>query len=728
MRKITPRFIRSRLASALLAFAVVAAAMFADFRAAAEEKISVTPNFLNRRIGPADRIELKLSRRPSAEEGTVSVIVGDTDITSLFAFEGEGYVCPRHSPFIADGEHRLAVYLVDAAGAWSPLAEFPIIFAAAEPASAGLPAAGFGPAADAPPRKRGYELDFTPNVAINAKGQNQNLTFPRESAPERNPFGEVDGQANLQLKVSSRGWTLSNRFDLVGVGYLRNALRFGELKEEAPKVDLSSYLVELTKGRFALRLGHVSFGSNRHLINSFSSRGVTVTVPAGRGNEITFLAANGTSIVGYDNFLGVTRRKHSVVGVAFAREFFRERPGRLRFEVTAMRGSLLPLTNFNQREINDAETSIGLGFQIGGNLLKQRLRYSAGYNGSRFRNPRDPNVEGAGALKPIVPVSRGARHAEISFDFIQGLKVWDERKLKVTGTYRHEEVEPLFRSIAASTQADRRQNQFEVTASLGELAVTVGNLRDNDNLAEIASILRSITRRSNVIVSLPFNTFFTPAKPVKWLPRFSYTYDHVHQFGAAFPNGGEFNSASQIPDQDSFVQSANAQWQLTDRLSFGYRYNRAFQDNKQPGRDRADFQSAVNGLSVSYSPFKSLSFGIELSRERQRAFEQPRIDQMFRLGAQTTWQTSFLKNSTFSLNVSSAVAGDIENRGDTRNAEFDVQWAYRFGLGKKKFKKVEAQFFIRYANRYGDAIDRIAISRSFTKTQALNAGLTFNIF
>ena len=73
-------------------------------------------------------------------------------------------------------------------------------------------------------------------------------------------------------------------------------------------------------------------------------------------------------------------------------------------------------------------------------------------------------------------------------------------------------------------------------------------------------------------------------------------------------------------------------------------------------------------------------------------------------------------------------AGDKANFNDSRNAELDVQWAYKFGFGKKEFKKMETQFFIRYENRYGDTIDRVFFVNNFNKKQSFNAGLSFNFF
>jgi hypothetical protein len=688
------------------------------------EKLTITPNFLGRQLSLTDTIELKLDREIEKEDGRLAVFFGDVDITSLFSLKERSLSYVPKSPLLPPGESTIKVFLVAPISTWNPVAELPITLAS----KAQVDVPGAPEASETIAASKRAEYEFTPNVSINMKGQKQMLTFPLDAVPERNPYGEVDGQASVQMKISKRGWTLNNKFDFVGVGFQKNALRFGELQNDAPKIDLSSYLVELNKGRFAVRLGHVSFGSNRHLINSFSSRGLTVTVPISQRNDLTFLAANGTSVVGHDNFLGVSRRRHSVLGATLAHEFFEKKPGALRLEITGMRGSLLPLTNFNQREVNDAEKSIGLGFRIVGNAFKERLRYEAGYTRSRFHNPSDPQIEQGNNLTPIHSTTKGARYGEVSFDFIDGMKLWDDRKLKVTGTFRHEEIEPLFRSVVASTQADRRQNQFEISALLGDLNFSYSNLGDNDNLARIASILRSITRRNNFVFGVALGSFLAPAKPKTWLPRISYVSDLVHQFGTAFPNGGLFTSASQIPDQESRSKAFTAQWQLSEKLTFGYRYNKAFQDNKQPGRELADFESAVSGVSVGTNLLKTLNISFELTRETQRAFEQPRIDRTLRVGTQATWQTPFLKNSTLSGNISTTIAGDAEGLNKKRNAEFDVQWAYRFVFGKEKFKKLEAQFFIRYGNRYGDAFDRIAVIRSFTKTQGFNAGITFNVF
>ncbi|MGH9946396.1 MAG: hypothetical protein ACRD6X_04280 [Pyrinomonadaceae bacterium] len=707
------------------------------------ENLVITANFTGREIASKERIELKLSRELHTGEGRFAVFIGSTDLTSLFVHEPNTLSYTPQIFLLPTGESKLTVYLVQPDVEWKALAEFPLQVKTAvaspplekpeqqtstntnEPTNA-VPTDGDKPTSVE--NADNWKLEFTPNVALNFKGQNQTRTFPRESAPERNPFSEVDTQIGLEFKVSRRGWALGNKFDLVGVGQRQNALRFGELQNNAPMLDLSSYLIELSKDRFKVNLGHVSFGSNRHLINSFSSRGITATIPFGKQNEILLAAMNGTSIVGFDNFLGVSRRKHSILGAGFAREFFKERPNGLRVEFTVLRGSLLPLTNLNQGEINDAEKSLGLGFRVKGSNKKERLRYEAGITRSRFVNPADPLLEQAQTLTAISETWRTARFAEISFDILQEIEIWKAKKLKLTGTYRHEEIQPLYRSIGVSLQADKRQNQFEFSGSLGEMTFAFGNLRDRDNLNDIASILKTLSRRNNVVLGIPLGTFFSPSKPVKWLPQVSYTFEIVHQFGAFLPSEGEFRDASQVPDQKNFVHGFNAQWVLSDKINLGYRFSRAFQDNRQPGRERADFRSSVNAIAIGTKPHEDLDLDFELSNEANQNLEQVRTDRTFRIGTRMTWRTAFLKNSTFSGGLSLAAAGDTRNQNDARNAEFDVQWSYRFSFGKEKFKKLGSQFFIRYSNRYGSTIDRVIVVNGFNKTQAFNFGLSFNVF
>lgn len=704
-----------RLAAIVFAGAFVVFTASAMFRVVRAQERGLSVDIIAGKNGGTysanEGIELRING--TATEDAIGVILNDMDISGLFTrVEDRLKFSPSVFPLPA-GRNRLLIYTISRTGEWRLIREAEITVA--EPAV---------------PNPQGdlSAWEFTPTLSVNFKGESNVNFFPPASRPERLAFADTAMQAGLQMKVTKRGWTFGGQFDLAGSSRKNEALRFGELGNRASSVDLSSYRLEMSKGRFRVDLGHISFGTNRHLVNGFSSRGLGITVPIGDQNELSFSAMNGTSIVGFDNFTGLSRADHQVLGTTFAREFVRERPGAFRIEVTALRGSLLPLDSFNQRTINDAEKSYGGAFRFQVKDKSERLRIEGGYAASRFTNRADPFLEQGLTLTVIRPVTRDARYFEASFDILKAKKLFDDRQLNLTGTFRHEEIEPLYRSIAASNQADRQNNQFEFTAGFGDLSFTYGNLRENDNLDDIASILKTLTRRQNVIFSFSPGTIFTPANPIKFVPRLAYTYENLHQFGAGLPIGGQFTSLSHVPDQENHVHGLGAELPITGKIRFSYRFNHVFQDNKQPGRETADFRSSLNSFNVSIDHFENVQIGFELSRESQTSVESSSTDRQWRFGTNLNWQDLVLKNLSFSTNFSATVAGDIANINDSRNLEFDTQFAYRVALGKKKYRKMEAQFFIRYSNRYGSRIDRLFALRDINRFQGFNAGLTINFF
>ncbi len=684
----------------------------------ARNDIEITTNFVGKELSPTDKIELKLKEALKQGVGNLAVMLNQTDVSAFFVTDGNKFsYTPKVFP-LPTGDNRLSVYLVNPNGEWTLLKEFSLQVAEKK-------AENSAPEIKAESKT---EIEFTPNLSLNFKGESNVGFFPQFSRPSRLAYLDTGVQGSTQISVKRNGWTLSSQFDMAGSSRRQEALRFGELGNQAPNIDLSSYQVGLEKGRFNLKIGHLSLNTQRHFISNFESRGLQVTVPVGKQNEVIFSALNGTSVVGYDNFLGFTRANHNLLSLTFAREFIKERPGGLRLEVSLMKGSVLPLNGFNQRAVNDAEKNSGGTVRLQFRDKTGRLRFEGGFTRSQFRNPPDPFISEDLTLNPIRPTTRNARYIEVSYDFLRSFKVWKDRKLRLTGTFRHEELQPLFRSLAAFNQADRRQNQFEVTGGLGEISFSFGNLRDRDNLRGLSSILKTLGRRNNAVLSLPLNTIFNPAKPIKWLPRLGYNFMQVHQFGAFLPVNGDFRELSQVPDQKSYSQNLNADWSLTDKIRFGYRYSRSFQDNRQPGREKADFLNLSHTVSFGFNGIKNIDLNLELRQERANSFEQLRLNNTFRLGTNITWRDALFKNLTFNTNFSTTLAGDKANTFESENFEYDAQLAYRFAFGSNKFKKMNAQIFVRYANRYGSRFDRVFLLNNFNKRQGFNLGINFSFF
>jgi hypothetical protein len=479
-------------------------------------------------------------------------------------------------------------------------------------------------------------------------------------------------------------------------------------------------------GKTKLAVGHIAFGTNRHLINSFSSRGISITTPVSKYADISLAAMNGTSVVGWSNFFGLSKSKHQFVSGSAGFELIPEHRGELRLELSALDGRLLPLSNFNQGNITDAERSRGLGLRFLGAAPSQRWRFDSGFTRSRFTNPADPSLFQGFNVISVVEKTSNASYLDGAFNIVQNARLSETKRATVTLNYKYEQIDPLFKSIAATIQPDRLQNEIDVVANIGDVTATVTHFRFHDNLGNVPSVLKSLTRRSGVIVGMPVSALLSnPAKPSQWLPRVSYTFDQTHQFGASIPvNGGFELSPGSVPDQMSTNQTFSADWQVKT-VRWAYRINRSFQDNRQVGRELADLSNITNLWSVGFQPKESFSVNLDLSFDSALDKAQKRTDHTFRAGPSFSW--TIKKSMVFTGTLSGTTLGNTDGTSRSRSAEADLQWSYRFIEGKG-VRKVQGQFFLRYSDRYAFARDTVFAFGNVTKLRTLNAGINFTFF
>lgn len=519
------------------------------------------------------------------------------------------------------------------------------------------------------------------------------------------------------------------QLDFVGSSFQNEALRFGELGNRAPQVDLASYLMQFEIGRFKVKhqIGHFSFGAHRHLINSFSSRGITVGLPLGSRFDFAVSAMNGSSIVGFANFFGLSKRKHQIVSGTLGFEFFPKRPGGLRLEAGLLEGWLLPVSGFNQGDVNDAERSRGKSLRLLGSDPSGRLRFDAGFSRSRFFNPSDPLLNQDAGVATFPAQTRSARYLDASYDILKDFSVSKDRKANLTFFYKHETVDPLFRSLGASAQADKTQNEFSLVGAIGEITAQMSHTRFNDNLADIPSILKSLTRVNTLVVAVPLASLLGEAqKPSPLLPRLSYDFNRTRQFGAAIPVGGGFEvDLLSIPDLVGTSQNLSADWQF-QKLRLGYRLSHSFQNNRQTGRELADLTNFANGFAVGLPLSNSLDINLDINADSASNKETKTTDRTLRLAPGINWRMS--SKSTLASNISITLAGDAAETVKNRNVEFDVQWSYQFGVEKDRFRKLQSQMFIRYANQYARSRNTSFGLNDLTKNQTLNLGLSFTFF
>ncbi len=733
-------------------------------KAASEPEIIATANFADKSVRSDESIELALSRVLNEAEERVAVLIGSTDVTDLFTQEKLRLRYSAKLWQLPPGESPVIVYLVSKDDQWKEIAQFTLrvrkekdsrLSDKAESSQNKFdPGVNFvkanslrpGPSAphdpempDAEREERGQQsaaspqqsasknrkMKFTPSLTLTVPSQPAQSTFP-DPQPERATFIELNMQASLKNEAAYGILNTQSSFDFAGSSFEKEALRFGAEGNAAPKVDLSSYLMQVQIGKVKAQIGHFSYGTQRQLINSFSSRGIQITVPFLKRFDFSAAAMNGTQLVGYGNFFGLNKSKHQMLSGTLGVELIRKRPGGLRLEVGALNAYFQPISGVNRGVVTDVQRSRGISLRLVASDKGGRFHFEGGFTRSFFSSPSDPTLNQGINIVALPNLTRNAHYLETSYDILKNHSLSKTKKVNLTVAFREENVAPLFRSLGASTQADKIQYEFAVNGSLNEISAQFSHVNFHDNLKPVASILRSLTGNTHFSLAAPASALLNRTKSSPWLPRLGYSFDRVHQFGAAIPvNGGFEIDLSSIPNLAGTNQTFSADWQAK-KFTWGYNVNHSFQDNRQKGRERADQGVLVNTGRIGIAATAKLNLNLNLSAESAANKETGRIDRTYRLGPGVTWQLT--KHIGLTSNLANTVAGDAAKTSRSRNTEFDAAWTYQFTRGAEGLKKVSGQFFIRYANHYSQSLDRLLITSSLRRNQTLTASLGITFF
>ena len=626
--------------------------------------------------------ELTFNRPLTPVDGRVAIFVDETDVTELFLSDVQKRQYGGDTLPLPSGQHELIVSLVSPEGVWREVARLPIKVRT----------------------RRGLEKATTaPTLDISNKGQVGEGHRPLSNQPERSTYQDATIQAAINSEHERGAFALRAQGRVVGVSYVNEALRFGQKGENAPRIDLSDYRIDVQRGGVVLSIGSVAYGGLRHLVNSFSSRGAMLTWKLGRGADFQIAALNGTSIAGWDNFLGLSDRQHQVLGATLGVELIPSRAGALRLESTLFSGSVQPLTNFNQGAIRSAEQSEGTGARLIASSPRQRFVIDAGYSSSEFRDARDPQLEDGVSVTAIPDRRRNALYADASLAIVKERAIFRQSKANVIVAYHVEKVDPLYRSLGASLQPDLLRHAADVTMNLGAFTARISRAESEDNLASIRSILKTRTRRTEFNAGLPLAVVTgSSGVAAAILPTLAMTVDMTHQFGDSLPADSDF-SASHVPDQLSTAGTLSADWQLGQYVHTTYRFTRADQDNRQPGRELADLHTRGHALAFTVAVSDRLSAGIEGSRDDAYNAEQRRTDWLDRLGLNLSWRVF----------GESGIAGNLSKTrghndlGTAWNDGLDSYVELFSGFPLGRFQQQKARLFVRYTNRNSSLFDQI---------------------
>ncbi len=662
-------------------------------------------------VAARDMIELRIIETdPVSRAGEIRIFVGLEDITSLFVEPMPGrYRKPRGTLALPAGEQEITVYRVVTENQWQEI----------------------GRASLQVLTRTGLEkLEVSPRIDLNNYALlNEGFSgdaFP----PERDRFNDLSMDGSLEIAGESGNSQFTINANFVGASYRPETLRFAEKASDAPKVDLADYLVTFSSGDAALEVGHVSYGNNPLLLDQFSTRGVKANYRINSLFDVSFSAQNGTEIVGSEQLLGLNKGDHRVAGATIGMEFFPEAPGLLRAEVTYMNASVLAINDFDAGEVPDAEKSDGFGLRVMGNAFTGRLRGDVTLARASYTNPSDPFLNfGFDDLVPVEETTNNAWRADIGYDIIQDYLLGGSTPVMLTADYTYEKINPEYRTIGAFPNADQLSQTVAFSAGLGSVSAQLLTAESEDNLDDIITILKTRTRTNTFNVELPLSEMLGSSETINYWPNISLNKERVRQFAINDPEQAlsDFNGASHLPDQVSDANSAYLDWYYST-WNFTYEISRSSVDNRQTGRENADFKTINHNFILGVNPLDSMTIELSLGRNISDDLESDlRFNQEVG-GIFFSWQ--FLRQWALAMNVENSRENDLQNGiENTKNSNFsgDVQVSYQFELPARA-EKLPGQVFVRYARLRNDFRDNVFDFDIQSASWSVNAGMSISLF
>ncbi len=690
------RTARSAVAAAGLAALLMAFAA----PAAGQEPLNVETSLpADGWIDREDGIDIRFGRALAAPSERVAVFFDHVDVTDLFRPAADGLRYDPGGPPLPRGEGELVVWRVEGDD-WTEAARTPLRVR----------------------NRLGLETsEWDPGLDLGVDGRLATGEDPEPDPFDDGPDQDLSGQLVLGTRHTRGDMAIVAESTFLGSSAQQDALRFSRDGLDAPKVDLSSYRMEFRRGPAALAVGHVGFGAQRHLINGFNSRGALLTWSPVSRVELAVSAMNGSSVVGWGNFLGLKEPDHRVATASIGVDAL-ERPGGLRLELTWLDASILPGTpGVNQGDIDDAEESGGLALRLASETPGRRLRLEGGFARSTYDNPFDPTLAQGDDLVEVEEETRNARYLEASVGLLQGLSLGGDRTADLDLALRHERVDPEYQSVGAYARADQMVNDLQFRGRVAGVSVQASHARSRDNLDDVASVLTTKTRRSGANLGTGLAELLSVTGPAKtWLPQVQYRWDRTHQFGEGVPENSGFN-ASHVPDQVSVQQGLDVAWRWS-KVTAGWKLNLSDQDNRQEGRENADLENRTHAFAFGVRPHARLSVDLSLNLERREAKERDQVDLTRRWGVRSS--LSVLEASRLALSWSATHSEDEAETKERDQTSLDLQWSSAVP-GLDRFG---GQWFLRLSRSSAESVDRVLDRDDERSDWNLDSGLNFTFF
>ena len=204
-------------------------------------------------VDPAAPITLTFDRLPTEEEGQLAVLLDKTDLSALFQQTGDSEISYlADGPPLPSGSQELIIYVVRSPTEWEELTRVPINV---------LTPSGFEVA------------DTSPQLEIALKTQLDSNTKGDVPPLERDTYEDFELQLGLETLHKRGTFELRSNASASGFSNRQDTLRYSELQEDSPKLDLNDYLIEAESPTTLVSLGHFGYGNNPLLISNVNNRG-----------------------------------------------------------------------------------------------------------------------------------------------------------------------------------------------------------------------------------------------------------------------------------------------------------------------------------------------------------------------------------------------------------------------------------------------------------------------
>lgn len=662
----------------------------------------VRASFEDHWVGRDASIQLQFDNAESALLGRVAVFVGHQDLTGLF-FESEAGLLTYHAPQVPlpVGTHELVVFNIGDARNWQEIARIPLQV---------LTDGGF------------EQAEWRPSVDISLDMQNKESASGDVFPSPRPKYEDLNAQAGIH-STHRRGELLAeSRFQLTGTSNQDSALRAGELGADAPKFDLADYSAGVELGDTRFTIGHVYYGAHPLLLSGIGHRGLLVEHRFSDRVDFSVTSQSGRRIVGYNRFLGFTRGRDRINGATLGVDLLpMTGTASLRAEISYVTAKIEAESGFGFGTVPVTEKSDGWGIRLIGSGFDDRLRGQVQFARSKYTNPTKGSPEFMGeAIVDVVATTNNARSVGVEYDLIRGARWSDTRSFDLSISVDHERIDPQYRTLGAFPGADIDRNRFAFSALLGPIAVSGSHAEQRDNLDGLRTVLATRTRATDVSMDAPLAALLGRDDAVSpWWPNVNVNLQRVHQFATNTPPPAlsEFDSPSHLPDQMNESQNLGLTWYV-DRWNFGYQAFRSHQDNRQEGRNDADFTNVDHRLDAGVQVSPALRLAGNLGITHARDHERRRTERTPAYGASAEWRVT----DRVALNGQYNGSRTRDNVRLSRASSDSLSAQVSARLGGKGGRS-PAQVFVRYSRQDNSLADKEFDFETAGRRWAIQSGL-----